>query len=114
MSIFSRFLSGRGGKGAAPGGGDDHTDLPQLRADLHAPGERPALAGLLPELQGKAPVAGDGHTDLPQLRAELHLFHTPAALAEILPVLQDKAQKVKSRGAVKKVPFIKNTVISTP
>ena len=99
---------------AAPGGGDDHTDLPQLRADLHAPGECPALAGLLSAVQGKAPVPGDGHTDLPQLRAKLHLFYTAAALAEILPVLQDKAQKVKSRGAVKKVPFIKNTVISTP
>jgi hypothetical protein len=82
---------------AAPGGGDDHADLPQLRADLHAPGERPALAGLLPCVQGKASVAGDSHTYLPQLRAQLHLFHTAAALAEILPVLQDKAQKVKSK-----------------
>ena len=67
-----------------------------------------------PQRESAAPGGGDDHTDLPQLRAKLHLFHTAAALAEILPVLQDKAQKVKSRGDVKKVPFIKNTVISTP
>jgi len=77
-------MAGREGKESVLPG-DDHEDVPEVREDFHAPGGGPALAGLVPGVQGPVSAGGGDHADLPGMRAELHLFFRRWAMAEILP-----------------------------
>ena len=80
------------GPGSAPGStGDDNKDVPGMREDVYAPGERPALAGLLPGMPGESSGNHD-NKDVPWLREELLVPIDRPALAQLLPGMSGKAE----------------------
>ena len=64
---------------------NNHENLPKLRKDLHTPGKRPALAGLLPGMPGEEPGVRDDFQNVPGLREGLFVFLNAETMAEILP-----------------------------
>ena len=62
-----------------------------MREDLHAPGRRPILAGLLPGVQGEVPAGGRPYPKVPEMREGFHFSVKRPALAEVLPGMSGKA-----------------------
>ena len=76
-----------------------------MRKDIYAPGGGPALAGLLPALQGEISAGGNHHKDLLPLWKALQLPFFRQAVAQNLPVLQGTSQFTR-REAVMPMPAL--------
>ena len=69
-----------------------------MREDIHPSGRGPALAGLLPAMQGKVPAGGNDHEDLSPLWTALHIPLVRQAMAQILPNLPLREIEVLTGG----------------
>lgn len=73
------------------GSGDDHKKMQILRENFYAAGKCPALAGLLPGVQGEIPAGRVPHQKVSEMRKDLHLPIKRPELAKILPGMSEKA-----------------------
>ena len=68
-----------------------------MREDFHASGKCPALAGLLPGVQGEIPAGRVPHQKVSEMRKDLHLSIKRSELAKILPGMLGKRTVLKFR-----------------
>ena len=68
-----------------------------MREDIHASGTCPALAGLLPGVQGEIPAGRVPHQKVSEMRKDLHLPIKRPELAKILPGMSGKRTVLKFR-----------------
>ena len=63
----------------------NHSDLQELWKDIHTTLIRPALAKLLPGVQGKVQIDGNGNENVQRVWKKIYLSILCSALAALLP-----------------------------